>query len=208
MDDALTLTALSEATGIEPRTIRSYIERGLLPGAQSRGRGASYPTDHLNRLRVIQGLRRARPTITLGEIRVQLQQLTPEQIRSFAEGSITAFATSEAGAGVDDAGPLSDGDETIATEPDHETGTEALGSIAHLPGAERLVRALQKISGRVPPAALSKSAPWYRISVTEDIELSVRAEFSATQIGAFREIADLLRQILTRVDAMTTESEE
>ncbi|HJT78754.1 MAG TPA: MerR family transcriptional regulator, partial [Gemmataceae bacterium] len=66
MDEAAySLTELSEACGIEPRTIRNYIERGLLPGAQSRGRGASYLAEHFNRLRVIQAMRRARPNISL-----------------------------------------------------------------------------------------------------------------------------------------------
>ena len=32
-DDDYSLTEISDATGIEARTIRSYIERGLLPGA-------------------------------------------------------------------------------------------------------------------------------------------------------------------------------
>ena len=50
-DEALTLAKLAEETHIEPRTIRSYIERGLLPAAEARGRGASYYVEHLNRLR-------------------------------------------------------------------------------------------------------------------------------------------------------------
>ena len=52
-EESLTLAKLAEQTSIEPRTIRSYIERGLLPGAQSRGRGAVYLAEHLNRLKVI-----------------------------------------------------------------------------------------------------------------------------------------------------------
>src|SRR5271157_2972339 len=91
MDDLLlSLAQLADKSGIEPRTIRSYIERGLLPGAQSRGRGAGYFAEHLNRLRVIQHLRRLRPNATLNDIRMQLQHLTPQQIQAFAHGSITA----------------------------------------------------------------------------------------------------------------------
>src|SRR6266849_4866264 len=89
-DHTLSLTELAETSGIEARTVRSYIERGLLPGAQNRGRGATYTADHLNRLRLIQALRRARPNITLSEIRIRLQQLTPQQISGIAAGSITA----------------------------------------------------------------------------------------------------------------------
>src|SRR6266545_2353539 len=39
----------------------------------------------------------------------------------------------------------------------------------------------------------SKVESWHRIAVTPDVEFSVRAEFTATQIAAFRELADLLR---------------
>ena len=75
-----------------PGRFRSYIERGLLPGAQTRGRAASYSAEHLSRLEVIKSLRRARPNITLSEIRIFLQGLNPEQIRALAGGSITASA--------------------------------------------------------------------------------------------------------------------
>jgi len=74
-DDSYSLNDLAEATGIEARTIRSYIERGLVPGAQTRGRAATYSEDHLSRLQVIMSLRRARPNISLSEIRVVLQGL-------------------------------------------------------------------------------------------------------------------------------------
>src|SRR5689334_10571028 len=84
------LNDLADAAGIEARTIRSYIERGLLPGAQTRGRAASYSNEHLARLRVIKSLRRARPNIGLSEIRILLQGLNPEQIHGLASGSITA----------------------------------------------------------------------------------------------------------------------
>src|SRR5438067_777727 len=104
--DSYSLKDLAEATGIEARTVRNYIERGLLPGAHSRGRGATYGIEHLSRLKVIQMLRRARPDITLTELRIQLQQLTPEQIYALAEGAITAKVIADAPApDEEDTGP-------------------------------------------------------------------------------------------------------
>src|SRR5437667_7022069 len=84
------LNDLAEAAEIEARTVRSYIERGLLPGADARGRAASYSKEHLSRLQVIRSLRRARPNIGLSEIRIFLQNLSPEQIERLADGEITA----------------------------------------------------------------------------------------------------------------------
>ena len=74
-EESYSLDDLAEAVGIAGRTIRSYIERGLLPGAQTRGRAASYSAEHLSRLEVIKSLRRARPNITLSEIRAVFEAI-------------------------------------------------------------------------------------------------------------------------------------
>lgn len=79
-----TLSELAEQSGLEPRTIRSYIERGLLAGAEGRGPKAAYSAEHLARLKAIQRIRDLRRDLTLDEIRRQLQQLSPAQIRALA----------------------------------------------------------------------------------------------------------------------------
>src|ERR1700735_5641431 len=90
-EETYSLADVAEASGIEERTIRSYIERGLLPGAQTRGRGASYSDEHLARLHLIRAVRRARPTVTLSEIRITLQSLTQQEMHTLVAGSITAL---------------------------------------------------------------------------------------------------------------------
>lgn len=52
----MTLAELAEASGIPARTVRFYIARGLVDGPEMAGRGASYGSDHLERLRRIRGL--------------------------------------------------------------------------------------------------------------------------------------------------------
>src|SRR5262245_35171305 len=96
-DGDFSLAELAEASGIEARTIRSYIEKGLLSGPQTRGRGATYTTDHLNRLKAIQTLRRLRPGDTLADTRILLQKLTLPQIRGLALGLLTAAVCSVEG---------------------------------------------------------------------------------------------------------------
>lgn len=204
-EDSYSLTELADATGIEARTIRSYIERGLLAGAQNRGRGASYSTEHLARLQVIQAFRRARPNIALSDIRILLQQLNPEQIQSLAGGSITA-----AGRAIDEsAQPDDDLVETTANdESEVPRATDWDQSAKKLTGAERLLRLLHEVSGLTSAAPTSKMEGWQRIAVTPDIELSVRAEFDADQSAAFRELADLLRHLLQHTDALTRKGDE
>jgi DNA-binding transcriptional MerR regulator len=218
MDDrTFTLAELAEATGIEARTIRSYIERGLIPGAESRGRGATYTADHLNRLKFILALRRARPNVSLSDIRIQLQKVTPEQLTAHAGGGMITAAVlgdltdqdddpdaprtgSLLEPGVADLDPEPRTDRTVAlTRPPSPT---------QLTGAERLVQALQKLSCYAAPAPVSKTETWHRIAVTEDIELSVRAGIGVDQLAMFRELADILRHLLNRTDVFTHAGEE
>jgi DNA-binding transcriptional MerR regulator len=199
-----TLDALAEATGLEPRTIRSYIERGLLPNADARGRAAGYGEDHLHRLRVIQMIRRADPSLSLAQVRVRLQQLNDGDIASLAQGVLSARILK----GPEDEDVAVDADE-IDDEAEADAASQALiGMSADRPshdlaGAERLVVALRKLTGATTRPTASRFERWVRIAVTEDIELSVRADFSEIQVGAFREFADLLRDLLTRSDAIS-----
>lgn len=205
-NESYSLDGLAEATGIEARTIRSYIERGLLPGAQTRGRAATYSEEHLSRLQVIKSLRRARPNITLSEIRIHLQRFNPEQIQRLAGGSISAAASAI------DHGNQSETGDITTDETDDER--ELQGAVdweqaaPKLTGAERLVQLLREISGFAKPATTSKMEGWQRITVTPDIELSVRAEFNADQLAAFRDLADYLRHLLQRTDALSKKGEK
>jgi DNA-binding transcriptional MerR regulator len=204
--DGYSLSDLADATGIEARTIRSYIERGLLPGAEARGRAASYSKEHLSRLQVIRSLRRARPNIALSEIRIVLQGLNPEQIHGLASGSITA-ATRAIDAsiqpdGVDSPDGAADDDSEIPRTIDWAR------SAPTLTGTERLVCLLRDLSGFMPSAPTAKVEGWQRIAVTPDVELSVRSDFDANQLAAFRELADLLRHLLQRTDALSRKGDE
>lgn len=82
----LSLQELAERSGIGSRTIRSYIEKGLLPGAEPRGPSSYYTAAHLDRLRAILRLRHAQPEASLDEIRRTLLELTEEQIRDVGAG--------------------------------------------------------------------------------------------------------------------------
>jgi DNA-binding transcriptional MerR regulator len=208
--DSYTLNDLAEATGIEARTIRSYIERGLLPSADARGRGATYSAEHLLRLRAIQVLRRARPNIQLNEIRIFLQQMSPQQLSDFCSGSLKATAAALA-TKIDEAEnpeALQAVGQFLQADPD-----DALDSVSaseekterppeELTGPERLLQALRKIARSSPAAPPSKVDAWVRLPVTNDVELAVRAEFALGQMPVFRDLANLLRTLLLRTDSL------
>jgi DNA-binding transcriptional MerR regulator len=205
-ENGYSLIDLAEVAGVEARTIRSYIERGLLPGALNKGRAASYSQEHLSRLEIIKSLRRARPNITLSEIRIFLEGLNPERLHALAGGSITA-----SGRAIDESLQRDDVDGLDVVAEDDDANPRMIHSdrsAAKLTGAERVVRLLREVSRVKSPGPASKVEGWQRISVTPDIEFSVRSDFDANQLMAFRELADLLRQLLQHSNALSSEGDE
>lgn len=69
-EDGLSLGELAEKTRTPPRTIRFYIARGLLPGPNKAGRGASYGAAHARRIGEIREMQSK--GLTLAEIAPQL----------------------------------------------------------------------------------------------------------------------------------------
>lgn len=73
------LAELSKASRVSPRTIRFYIQQGLLPSPGKRGRGARYDRGLLHRLRLIQLLQRDK--WPLGKIAGHMAELDEEGVR-------------------------------------------------------------------------------------------------------------------------------
>jgi DNA-binding transcriptional MerR regulator len=80
------LTELAEAVGVSPRTVRYYVQRGLLPAPPFRGPDTVYGEEHLLRLKAIRVLQ-AR-FLPLDAIQVELQRLTPEALRTLADAEL------------------------------------------------------------------------------------------------------------------------
>jgi DNA-binding transcriptional MerR regulator len=73
-----TLSDLVRESGASGRTIRYYISLGLLQPAYGRGKQATYDSDHLLRLQLIQRLKEER--LPLNDIREQLSHLDSEDV--------------------------------------------------------------------------------------------------------------------------------
>ena len=218
-DDIFSLNELAEQVNVEPRTIRSYIEKGLLPGAEARGPKSFYTKEHLDRLRVIQILRQAGRDATLEEIRLLLQQLSAEQLEGIAEGYIQVGGLVRA----PDFEPAPNVKPATDTAVDYlqrlksEGGRSRSASAKNLnrPGASRearrapvseLVDALQRLAGTRISTPAARGQDWYRIEITPDVELHIRGEFGDEQKLQFRRVADLLRNLLTRKGSPTDSS--
>jgi DNA-binding transcriptional MerR regulator len=78
-----TMNDLVAETGITARTIRFYIQQGLLPPAHGRGPGATYDAGHLVRLRAIALLKERH--LPLAQIQERLANLSEQDLAAMLE---------------------------------------------------------------------------------------------------------------------------
>jgi DNA-binding transcriptional MerR regulator len=81
--EELSIEELAERAGVSVRTVRYYINQGLLAGPAARGRNASYTDEHLARLRLIRRL--VEQHVPLAEQRQQLQGVSYAQVRALLD---------------------------------------------------------------------------------------------------------------------------
>lgn len=78
-----TIQELAERCGVTPRTIRFYIEEGLLPPPLQEGRIGLYTDEHVERLELIRQLKEA--FLPLREIHRLVNSLSSAEIRALLE---------------------------------------------------------------------------------------------------------------------------
>lgn len=220
-DDDLTLEELSEQTGVEPRTLRSWVSEGLLAPPLKHGRGARYPAGNADRALAVRALKDIHG-LSLSQIGRRFLMATDDQIRKWALDASSVVAPKESARGylkrirrkksVDvlmeksmDALPrriyskmpensLSASD--VAHYKDKLEVPDSGEREAELANIERLILQLKKVL-KSPAPRRSRGAIWTRISVTRDLELSVRGDLEPSERVLFEQLADQFRAILT-----------
>lgn len=81
------LEDLAREAGVAARTVRYYVQRGLLPAPEFRGRDTTYDDGHLARLRAIKRLQEAH--LPLDEIQARLEGASRAELEKLAGGSVT-----------------------------------------------------------------------------------------------------------------------
>ena len=76
------LDELAAAAGVSPRTVRYYVQRGLLPAPAFRGRDTAYSDEHLLRLRAIKRLQEK--FLPLDAIQAELEKSSREELKELA----------------------------------------------------------------------------------------------------------------------------
>lgn len=83
MNPSLKLDELANRAGVSPRTVRYYIQRGILPPAEFRGPDTAYDERHLQALRAIKRLQE--DYLPLDAIASELEGKSEAELRKIAE---------------------------------------------------------------------------------------------------------------------------
>lgn len=80
------LDELAREADVAPRTVRYYVQRGLLPAPEFKGRDTSYGREHLVRLLAIKRLQAAH--LPLDAIEARLASATMGELEHIASGNV------------------------------------------------------------------------------------------------------------------------
>jgi DNA-binding transcriptional MerR regulator len=105
---------LAAKAGVSPRTVRYYVQRGLLPGPTFKGKDTAYSHEHLVRLRAIRRLQDDH--LPLEAIRTEIARRTPDELRQLVESATPAWRTTR-GPLPPEPAPRSSGDERAVSGP-------------------------------------------------------------------------------------------
>ncbi len=194
-NDSYDLLGLCDAADVTPRTVRYYVQQGLLPSPDTRGRGARYDRAHLERVQLIK-LLQARH-LPLAEIRTQLAGLSdaavsalvaePAEKKSASALSYVQRVLTETKQRNDTQGDriLNSVPPPVPTWPSlpkaapspHVSPTDALPEPA--PSASPPTTTAAEA---LPPQPSTQSrSTWDRIPLAPDIELHIRRPLSRVQ---------------------------
>lgn len=173
----LSIGELAQRAGVTRRTIRYYVEIGLLQPPAGSGKAAVYGTEHLERLELIKELQAYR--LSLEEIRDRLAGKTAPEATAAAYEALAATEPSRRGAY--DASSAADYIDRL-----RQSGP--IASPSRLRESTALYRQASMLPERKP--ADYDAEQWLRVRVSEDVELHIRRRASRTD----RRVARLIKE--------------
>lgn len=197
----LTIEDLAKRSGVSLRTLRYYIQEGLLPGPDTQGKYARYSQAHLDQLELILRLKRLR--LPLNEIRHLLENMTLDEIRQVRQFQ-NILNRNLPGLGADTPGELNVSDSN-SSALDYirslQIGQSSLRSITNSPSEYPQVQRGNQFS----PAHISKKEQlsngsaelqsWSRLVVREGVELHIRTKEVAKMKNEIDQLIQFARKI-------------
>jgi DNA-binding transcriptional MerR regulator len=184
------INQLAERAGVTVRTIRYYVNEGLLPPPQTKGRYSAYDEEYLYRIRLIKFYKES--YLPLSRIRELLDAMTPEEIRAAVEH----YEVEPPELNLTPAPDLPD------WLKENTSAREYLQMIQEPPSSYPAVSA-KRIEMNIPAPSMSQEPwdedeaglSWKRIKATDGIELLVREDVYRRRR---REIEDLIKKMERR----------
>ena len=185
------LSDLCDLASVTPRTVRYYVQQGLLRSPESAGPSTRYDEGHLWRLRLIRQLQRDH--LPLAEIRKRLSALSDAEVQGLAAGRPAPPRESAADyiRGVLDARGV--GYPMSAIAP-------AQVMVPPAPAAARIAgpAGVAYETGGAPGAPPSQPdrSQWERVALSPDVELHVRRPLSRDHNRRVDRLISIARQLL------------
>ena len=176
------LNDLCQTSGVTARTVRYYVQQGLLP-SPGLGTGARYSEGHLARLRLIRRLQSEH--LPLAEIRRRLEALDDDAVRSLLEAPAPGEGPATTSAVDYVRGVL--GGPPVPTP----------GDSSRRPPPLPLPAVSSPAAGTPRPGrpAVADRAQWERISLAPDIELHVRRPLSREDNRRVEKLLEKAREL-------------
>ena len=207
MTEKYTLEDLEKISGMSIRTLRFYIQEGLLPGPDTRGKFARYSQKHLDSIRFIHRLKELH--IPLQQIRHLLNTMSSEDIERIIQSKSESNFTFSSP-------PLFSKDENSEVK---SVKTERSSALDYIRSLENLQDSLKVNDSNprypAPSAPSQASAPlskvyisqpvkngetWHRIRLAEDVELQVRQPMSRERERVVEELIEITRQLFRKIN--------
>ncbi len=183
-----TLADLARVADVTTRTVRYYIEQGLLPSPKQLGPNARYTESHLERLRLIKKLQAA--YLPLAEIRGRLDGLADHEI---AQMSASVAPAPAAGSAIDYV-------RSVLREPEADYRVAFARTAAAAAPAAVEPPVSQTTASHSDTAKPETSEPdrsqWERISLHPDVELHIRRPLGRIKNKRVDRLITIARQLL------------
>jgi DNA-binding transcriptional MerR regulator len=170
MPTEYTLSELAKLSAVSARTVRYYIQSGLLPAPVGAGPAARYTEAHLDRLRLIRKLQSSH--LPLAEIRRRIESIPDDRIAAVAD--------------------------SVADEPPADSALDYISGLLRPAPAARaaFVAETPPAAAAAAPTTEPERAQWERISLDPDIEIHVRRPLSRIQNKRVERLISIARQLL------------
>lgn len=175
--EGLDIATLADAAAVTPRTVRYYIQQGLLPSPSKRGPGANYDRSLVDRLQLIKRLQREH--LPLAEIRNQLESLDDNGVRE-ALGGLPELPLPDPGVAYVRS-LLSRGDSHGMAREDGPLFS----------GKAEVAEA------RKPPKSTTTKSTWERIGLSRDVELHIRRPLTRERNKLVDRLLDAAKNIFS-----------